>query len=95
MPTETTSVANLKARLSQYLAKARAGQTIEITAHRKPVARITGIPDPAPDGLSRLVAEGRVTRGDGRPLELRPAVRLSSGVPMPSEIVLEQRGERT
>lgn len=93
--TETTSVAQLKARLSHYLAKARAGQTIEVTAHRKPVARITGVPAQGVEGgLARLVAEGRLTPGDGQPLQLAPPVRLTPDAPSVSEIVLEDRGPR-
>jgi len=94
MAIETTSVAKLKAHLSRYLAKAQAGQTIEVTSHHKPVARITGIPAQGERGLARLVAEGRLTPGDGQPLQLAPPIRLSPDAPLVSEIVLEGRGPR-
>lgn len=94
MPTETTSIANLKARLSHFLAKVRAGHAIEVTAHRKPVARIVGIPVPAEGGLAGLIAEGRVSPGDGQPLQLAPPVRLSPEGPLVSDLVLEDRGPR-
>jgi len=34
----------LKSGLSRYVARARAGEVIEITSHDKPVARMVGIP---------------------------------------------------
>jgi antitoxin (DNA-binding transcriptional repressor) of toxin-antitoxin stability system len=94
MKTETASVAQLKSALSKYLAKARAGQIIEVTSHRKVVARVTGIPDTLPDGLARMVAHGRLTPGNGMPLQFGPLIKLSDGGPLPSEIILEDRGPR-
>jgi len=91
---ETTSVAKLKTHLSSYLAKVRAGGTIEITAHRKAVARITGVPDEAPDRLSRLVAEGRVRVGQTGPMVFGPPIDLDDEGMSVSEMVLEDRGPR-
>lgn len=94
MTTEVTSVANLKARLSHFLARAHAGHAVEVTSHRKPVARIIGISEQAPGGLGGLIAEGRVTPGDGQALQLAPPIRLSADLPSVSQIVLEDRGPR-
>lgn len=91
MSLETTSIADLKARLSHFLARARAGQTIEVTSHRKPVARITGVPEQAPDALARLVAEGRVSWGGG-PKPQGAAVRLSEAPKTMADTVIEDRG---
>ncbi len=43
------SVRELKAHLSEWLARAQAGEVVEVTSHRKPIARITAIkPSPRP-----------------------------------------------
>jgi len=93
MTSETVSVAELKAKLSSYLAKARAGETIEVTLRGQPVARITGVPEQAPDGLARLIADGRVAWGGaGKPRGA--AIRLEEGDKSVSEIVIDERGPR-
>jgi len=38
------SMRELKAHLSQYVVQAQTGQLIELTLHRKVVARIVGVP---------------------------------------------------
>ena len=40
MPNRTVSVATLKARLSEYLRSARAGETVVVTDRGTPVARL-------------------------------------------------------
>ena len=79
----------LKAGLSRYVARSRAGEVIEITTHDKPVARLVGVPGPA--GVSRLLARGAATWGGGKPALHAPVV-LSAGGKAVSEIVLEDRG---
>lgn len=89
--TETVSVAQFKARLSELLARARAGHVISITSHRKLVARVTGIPEEAGRGVAPMLAAGRMTHGGGRKPE-GADVRL----PMPdaslADTILEDRG---
>ena len=51
-------VKELRDGLSRYLADVRAGHTVTVTDHGRPVARI--VPVDAPNALERLVAEGRV-----------------------------------
>lgn len=84
------AVHELKAGLSRYLARARAGQTIEVTSHDKPVARIVGVSAEAPPGIARLVAQGAAQWAGGKP-NFRP-VRVRSPGKALSEIVLEDRG---
>jgi prevent-host-death family protein len=60
-------IRDFKARLSHYLGRARAGQTIEITSHRKVIARVTGVPPAESEGISRLVASGAAQWGGGKP----------------------------
>lgn len=81
----------LKSGLSRYVARARAGEIIEITSHDKPVARLVGVPPGGPAGVARLLARGAATWAGGKPA-LHPAVAMSPGGNAVSAIVLEDRG---
>ena len=81
----------LKSGLSRYVARARAGEVIEITSHDKPVARLVGVPADSPPGVSRLLARGAASWAGGKPALHAPVV-LSAGGKTLSEIVLEDRG---
>lgn len=85
------AIRELKSNLSRVLAAARDGETIEVTSHRKPVARIVGIPPQADEGLRRLMATGALTWHGGKPKLVAP-VALSAGGASVSQIVLEDRG---
>jgi prevent-host-death family protein len=83
-------IRELKAHLSQYLGRAQAGQSLEITSHRKVVARIVGVPAPSDQGLVRLVAGGAATWAGGKPAGA--SFRLSAkGTPV-SQMVMEDCG---
>jgi len=86
------AIRELKASLSRVLAAAQRGEVIKVTSHRKPVARIVGIPPQAADrGLSSLMAAGALSwRGD-KP-KWTPPIRLSTGGKSVSETLLEDRG---
>lgn len=84
------SVRDLKAHLSEYLGRARAGEPLEVTSHRRVVARIVGVPGEAGDGVARLIASGAATWGGGKPTGAR--LRLASGGTPVSQLVLEDRG---
>jgi prevent-host-death family protein len=81
----------LKAGLSRYVARARAGETIEVTSHDKPVVRIIGISALAQPGVARLLASGAATWAGGKP-SLQAPVRLEAAGKTLSEMVLEDRG---
>jgi prevent-host-death family protein len=83
-------IRDFKARLSHYLGRARAGQTIEITSHRKVIARVTGIPPAETESISRLVASGAAQWGGGKPRGAE--IRLTEGGPLVSDLVLQDRG---
>ena len=85
------SVRELKARLSRYVARARAGEVIEVTAHGKVVAQLTGIASPNATGLARLMAIGAVQWRGGKP-DLAPAVRLTAVETSVGDSVIEDRG---
>lgn len=84
------SVRELKAHLSRYIAAAKAGQTVEISSHRKVVAYLRGAPDAQNAGLQRLIAEGTAEWSGCKPGGAR--IRLAAGDQTLSDIVLEDRG---
>lgn len=86
------SVRELKANLSAVLRQVEAGESAVITAHRKPVARLT---PPLPQGDSvddRLIAAGLMLE---RPvpggLKRPKLMALPAGVGTLSDAVLEDR----
>lgn len=85
------AIHELKSQLSRVLAAARDGETIEVTSHRRPVARIIGIPAQEDDGLRRLMADGALTWRGGKPRLTAPTTLVAGGTPV-SGMVLEDRG---
>lgn len=84
---ERTSISQLKARLSAYLRKVRAGQTVLILDRDEPVARlerVAGAETPDRDRLVRLERAGLLRRAS-RPL---PLERLREAAPRAAESVL-------
>ena len=84
------SVRDLKAHLSQYLAQAGTGEPIEITSHRRVVARLVGVAGAEHAGVARLLATGLAQWAGGKPRGA--AVRLTSGGRLVSDLLLEDRG---
>ncbi len=62
MVMKTVSVAELKARLSEFLAAARRGEEVIVTDRGKPVARLTGLvgAEHLSDRLERAIREGLI-----------------------------------
>jgi prevent-host-death family protein len=83
-------VRDLRQNLSVYLRRVAAGETLEVTEHGHPVARLTPLPRGA-SALDRLEAEGRlVQRAAGDLLDLGPALPNPTGVSI-SKILEELR----
>jgi prevent-host-death family protein len=80
-------IKQLRDGLSSYLADVRAGRTVTITDHGRPVARIVPVEGPTP--LERLIAEGIVQPAIERKRSLPAPVRAEGTV---SDLVAEQRG---
>jgi len=84
-------VAELKSRLSEYLAQVKSGEEILITDRGTPIAKIVSAEAPH-SNLDRLIREGLAAPGS-RSLadeffeKTRPA---SEGIPL-SELVIEER----
>jgi len=84
------SVREFKANLSRYLSEARAGRTVEVSSHRKVIARVSGVPDVSDSGAERLVALGAARWEGGKPEG--DEIRLEEEGRNISEIVMDQRG---
>lgn len=79
-----------KSHLAKYVNQAQSGETIELTSHRKVVARVIGVPQSAHDGVARLMAAGAATWHGGKPAGA--ALVLQAGGKLVSTMVLEDRG---
>lgn len=84
------SIHEFKSHLSRYVSQARSGQVIELTSHRKVVARIIGVPPSGNAGISRLLTAGIATWQGGKPAGA--ALELSEGGKPVSALVMEDRG---
>jgi prevent-host-death family protein len=88
------SVRDLKTHLSEWLARAQAGEVVEVTSHRKPIAHITAVsqPNPAPTGpLQKAIEAGIVSWNGQKPVLPAPVVLRGAG-PLVSAMVIEDRG---
>lgn len=88
------SVRAHKTHLSAWLARAQAGEVVEVTSHHRPIARITGPqashPAVASQSLQKAIEAGLISWSGQKP-EFPPAVQLpGKGKPI-SAIVLEDR----
>ena len=88
------SVRDLKTHLSEWLARAQAGEVVEVTSHRKPIARITAV-KPANSGitspLQKAIDAGLISWNGEKP-NLPPPVKLRGQRKLLSDIVIEDRG---
>jgi len=80
-------IRELRQNASKYLRRVKDGETIEITDHGTPVARLVPIYE---SRLEQLIAEGKATRAKGDLLDHEP-LKPKPGVPLPSEILRQLR----
>jgi prevent-host-death family protein len=86
-------VRELRQNLSVYLRRIEAGETLEVTEHGHPVARLTPLPPQRMSVLDRLIAEGKAFPGKGGNLaDLRPPRDIGPG-PTLSEVLQQMRDE--
>jgi prevent-host-death family protein len=78
---------HLQKNARALIARARAGETIELTEHGRPVARIVGIR--AGSVLDQMIADGRATGSSGDLLDLKP-LPPRAGRPL-SKVLAEMR----
>ena len=90
------SVGNLKARLSEYLRQATAGDPVIVTDRGKPVAQLVRL-DGRPEQEARVteLIDGGLARGPRQPLDLDALLsrRPSDPEGRSIQIVLEERAE--
>ncbi|MES2209991.1 MAG: type II toxin-antitoxin system prevent-host-death family antitoxin [Chloroflexota bacterium] len=85
-------VRELRQNLSIYLDRVKAGETLEVTEHGQPVARLTPNPPARLSILDQMIADGRVTPATFDHRLIPPPPRIPGGRPL-SEIILEMRDE--
>ena len=95
--TMSVPVREFKSKLSRYLAHARDGETIEITAHSKVIARVIGVPTEGQSdfalkypGVARLLAAGEATWNGEKP-EFTSFNLPDAGKTL-SDMIIEDRG---
>ena len=84
------SMHEFKSHLSQYIGQAQSGELIELTSHRKVVARLVGVPPADCAGVARLLAAGVASWQGGKPAGA--TLKLQAGGKPVSVLVLEDRG---
>jgi antitoxin (DNA-binding transcriptional repressor) of toxin-antitoxin stability system len=84
------SMQEFKSHLSRYVGQAQSGELIELTSHRKVVARIIGVPLTASTGVSSLLTAGVATWQGGKPMGA--SLSLQKQGKLVSAMVLEDRG---
>ena len=88
------SVRDLKSHLSEWLGRVQAGEEVEVTSHRKPIARITAVKQ-ADSGISspmQKAIDAGVISWNGQKPNLPPPVKLRGQGKLLSDIVIEDRG---
>lgn len=85
-------VRELRQNLSVYLRRVKAGETLEVTEHGQPVARLTPRPRERLSIIDRMIAEGRVTPATYDHRQVPPPPRIPGSRPL-SQIILEMRDE--
>ncbi len=90
MAATAIGIRELKARLSSYLRRVKAGETIVITERGTPIGRI--VPTSAAlDARAREMVEAGLAEWSGRRPTLEPPAAHSRGPRQVSELVIEDR----
>jgi prevent-host-death family protein len=82
-------IRQLRDELSAVIEAVEAGETIVVTRHGRPVARV--VPAGASPGLAQLLAEGRATWNGGPLPDLPQPIALRGEGPSMADIVIEGR----
>lgn len=88
------SVRDLKTHLSEWLGRVQSGEVVEVTSHRKPIARITAVKQADSEissPLQQAIDAGLISWNGQKPV-IPPPVKLNDGGPLMSDIVIEDRG---
>ena len=86
-------IRDLKARLSECVRQVKAGATIVVTEHGRPVARLVPAPASARDRMLALVATGEVA-WNGQPFKPAGPVARVRGARTLADLIVEEREGR-
>lgn len=84
-----TSIRELKAHLSEVIRGVEAGETVTVSAHNRPVARI--VPVGHQPALADLAAEPGIRWNGGKPAGLARAEKMPPGVSVADWIAEDRR----
>jgi prevent-host-death family protein len=87
---DQVGVRELKASLSAYLRRVAAGESVIVTDHGRPVARL--VPPDVPERISALIREGRLNWTGRRPSPARTRPKLRAGRTTLADSILRDRG---
>ena len=90
---EPKVVTSARAYLSAWLGRVQEGEVVEVTSHRRPIARITAV-RPADSGISsplKKAMEAGLISWNGDKPNLPPPVKLRGQRTLLSDIVMEDR----
>ncbi len=90
---DSVGIRDLRQHASAVLRRVVAGQTVEVTDHGHPIARIVPL---RPGTLDQMVLDGRAIAGDGgllRRLDELDLPRAASGTMTPSQALAELRAD--
>jgi len=83
------SIRQLRANLSAYIKKAAAGETVTVSVHNRPVARI--VPLKVSASRSKLMALAGVQWNGGKPAGLPKGEAMRKGVPLSAWVKEDRR----
>lgn len=87
-------IRELRQNASQYLRAVERGETIEVTNHGRPVARLTPVPAVAADDrYAALVADGVIAPAHRKLSSLAPPLPVPGGSRTLSDVLLEMRDD--
>ena len=86
----TVGIRELKAQISKYLRRVKAGQTLIITDHGKPVGRIVPVEETLEERVQRLVEAG-IVKWNGKKLKPREPIAINQGPRQISDMIVEDR----
>ena len=89
MQTEV-GIRELKQKLSAYMRRVRAGETITITDRGTPVGRIVPIAQTTQARLESLVEAGLIERNEGQLRDMEPVARVKGNRTV-AELLVENR----
>jgi len=88
---EQAGIREVKKSLSHYIRKVKKGETITITMRGVPVAKLTPVGSPVPEGIRKMVDEGLASWRGGRPGQRKPVRKKNLKSRDLAEMICEDR----